>query len=459
MAFSGNIASNLDPRATDEGGGSRYEALSTLTDMDAEPASNKDGGTGTINNPADPANNKRKVSEHEDNDSLHPSKKPTENFEALELSDHNNDTDDENFSIAGEKNKNKNAVHDQNKTSYECDDIMVIELTGKGKETKLIKDKATILNLLRNSEFGDKFSGLIRRNIDKNEIIIVINDKKHCENLLLIQKLQNNEGDWPIKCRMGVRNPGLNSGVLKGIDPDVNISRIEEELKRNKINYRKVQRISKKGNPTYCVRIDFPGQIPNEILYAEEMKKIEKFHPPSWTLICDKCSKGGHSKSVCTAQPKCPICSGAHERKDCTNKDYKKCANCNQHHTARYGKCEYFKTEKQYMNIRVQENVPRYTAKNIWTQRQEEKEKQDREKQVRQNNSHFTPKQVSRYHYGNLVPIHLNNNLSSDQNAHQMHDTMYDDEPVFPEYQNTQPIQYNGHPQSCPNRTWGSPNS
>ena len=136
---------------------------STGQNMDnASLTSNKGGGADIIDNPTDPVNNKRKSSEHEDNDSLHPSKKTTENLEALELSDHNSDNDDdENFKIVGEKNKNKKTVHDQNKTSYGCDDVMVIELLGKGKETNLIKDKATILNMLRNSEFGDKFSGLI----------------------------------------------------------------------------------------------------------------------------------------------------------------------------------------------------------------------------------------------------------------------------------------------------------
>ena len=164
--------------------------------------------------------NKRKA----DDDVRNQNKKPNEDQEGLE------DSEGEN-AISHETGNELN--------SYEVDNVLVVELFGKSKDEKIIKDKGTINNLIKNSPLGPKDSGLLRRNITKHELILVIDDKSCIPDLLKIENLRNDEGDWPVKCRMGLRNPGLNSGVLKGIDPDVKLSRVESESKRNKNPFQK----------------------------------------------------------------------------------------------------------------------------------------------------------------------------------------------------------------------------
>ena len=207
---------------------SQYKATSKKKKCPFNLTINDKGGgqTSEIEN-----TNKRKA----DDDVRNQNKKANEDLERLEDSE-------------GENPRSHETGNELNSEySYEVDNVLVVELIGKSKDEKIIKDKGTINNLIKNSPLGPKYSGLPRRNITKHELILVIDDKSCIPDLLKIENLRNDEGDWPVKCRMGLRNPGLNSGVLKGIDPDVKLSRVESELKRNKIPFRKISRINSKG--------------------------------------------------------------------------------------------------------------------------------------------------------------------------------------------------------------------
>ena len=93
--------------------------------------------------------------------------------------------------------------------------VVVIELVDKTKEEKLIVDKATILHLINSSAFNGKYSGLPRRLITKHQVVLNIINSDHVSELLLIDKLTNDEGDWPVKCRRGkTSQSGLKIGIL-----------------------------------------------------------------------------------------------------------------------------------------------------------------------------------------------------------------------------------------------------
>ena len=309
-----------------------------------------DGSPGDEIQPENPSENteveqknKRKNEDDGDHNNNNPSKKPLEELDSLEETSNDvdqqstiiqhpppieNPNDIEQQSVVIQRNATETPIapaaepttlHNQdiaagNQNTYESDSVIVIELINKSKEAKLIIDKATIRNLLRNSPFGDKYSGKPRPNFNKHQLVLVIDNVNDIPELLKINKLHNAEGEWPVRCRKGLRNPGLHYGVLKGIHPDIPLKRVEEELRRNDTPFRSITRISNKSGPTFCIKIEFEGDIPYEIPYAEEMKQIEKFNPPSWTLICNNCSGGGHQARECSSNPKCPICSENHPK-------------------------------------------------------------------------------------------------------------------------------------------------
>ncbi|CAL4212072.1 unnamed protein product [Meganyctiphanes norvegica] len=321
----------------------------------------------------------------------------------------------ESITVVPESNEGTE-LQEGNNSIEVSDTLIIMDLV---EETKnLIKDRATILNLLRTSPFGPKYSGKPRFNYTKFQLVLVINEVRDIPELLQINKLTNDEGDWPVKCRRGVRNPGLHYGVMKGIPPEVSLDRVKAEFIRNSIDVQDIIRINNRQGPTHCLKIEFTGEIPEEIEYAGEPKTIYRFNPPSWTLICNNCAKGGHKADYCRSPPKCPICSENHARKDC-HKNTVQCANCNQQHTARYGKCPYFQMEKDIMKIRTTENVPRHTAKNIWKTKEEERKRaieDDRLRYLQQNHENLIPvlqtkRQLNPFRFinpTNLIPVLTN---------------------------------------------------
>ena len=268
-----------------------------------------------------------------------------------------------------------------------------MELHGRTKEEHLIRDKATIKALLRTSPFGPKYSGQPRHNYDKHELVLYVNDKRDVPELLGVTMLNNDEGEWPVKCRLPSVNPGLNYGVLKGIHPIVNVHRIKAELISNGEDVEEVIRIESNNGPTYCVKVRFKLETPNTVLYAGDNKIIHPFNPPVKSLICFNCSKPGHKADYCNSRPRCPKCGKAHSRRDCTTDTTvvtnRRCANCNGQHKATWGGCQIVKNERQIMKIRLNEEVPRHEAKNIWKVREEQ-----RQRNLHTDNQHDSTEQL-----------------------------------------------------------------
>ena len=290
------------------------------------------------------------------------------------------------------KARNEDQGHDDTSVSDNEQDtevsqpVIVIELLGKSKDEKLIVDKATILHLINSSVFKEKYSGEPRRMFSKHQIVLNITNPDHVSDLLNVEKLTNEEGDWPVKCRRG-RNEstGLHIGILKGIHQDVSINRVKANLVRQGLEIGEVTRLQNRYGPTKCIIINFNNEIPSEIMYAGRQTAIHRYNPPDRNLICNKCSLGGHKAEYCNTKgsPRCPMCSGPHSKRDCPrpkvdDKLIFKCPNCPDDavpHTATYGKCPYLIKEKEIMKIRIRENVPRHIAKTIWSKNEEERKK------------------------------------------------------------------------------------
>ena len=241
----------------------------------------------------------------------------------------------------------------------------------KSKDEQLIHDKATINYMIQNSPLGAKSTGIPRFQTTSHKIVLQIIDNDDIPELLLLNKLTNEEGDWPIVCYRAQNNPALSSlGVIRGIPPEVKENRIKANLIREGAHILSVTRIKNYRGDTYTVKIQFVGTtIPETVKYNGNDKTVFPYLPPANRLLCLRCGKGRHKIVNCkTRNLKCPICSQPHERRECPKTD-KKCPNCEGPHTANYHLCPYLIREQDLVKMRIIDNIPRHRAINIWEER------------------------------------------------------------------------------------------
>ena len=79
--------------------------------------------------------------------------------------------------------------------------VIVMEFIGRTKEEKIINDKETVIELLRSSPFGTKITSKPRYIYGKDELVLSIDDNRDIPELVQINLLKNEEGEWPVKCR------------------------------------------------------------------------------------------------------------------------------------------------------------------------------------------------------------------------------------------------------------------
>lgn len=352
----------------DEGGGGRFLAIADFNNMDQTafdeitPASqNQTQEEENIQNDVELNNKRSRV--HEVNDTSRQIK-PRLDTQEVEASD---------AELPQRTTAQDNTIHG----NIDADDtvsnhIFVIELVGISKTENLINDKATLRYMINSSPIGLKSSGDMRFQPATHKIILHITNSDDIEELLKIVLLTNEEEDWPIVCRRAQVNQGLSClGVIKGIHPSVKPERVKTNLRREGVDVIEATRITNYRGNTFCIKLKFHGsKKTHTVIYDGYDKVIHPFIPPTNTLLCHKCGKGGHRALNCnTSATKCPICSSTnHERADFP-KDTKKCPNCGEGHTANYHKCPYLIREKEITKIRLYDDIPRHRAINVWEER------------------------------------------------------------------------------------------
>lgn len=152
--------------------------------------------------------------------------------------------------------------------------------------------------------------------------------------------------------------------LLKGLDVDMNMNEIFDELCKHESDELKFVKISEfntnssieKGYklPIYMVQIS-PNSNTNKLKAIKGLQhrcvKWEQLRRPDITQ-CRNCQGYFHSSANCNLPPKCVKCSNNHEKGQCTLKDVEKkdlfCVICKQHgHPASYRGCEVYKKLQQ----------------------------------------------------------------------------------------------------------------
>ncbi|GBM56710.1 Nucleic-acid-binding protein from transposon X-element [Araneus ventricosus] len=141
--------------------------------------------------------------------------------------------------------------------------------------------------------------------------------------------------------------------VIRGLGKETNTEDIKTELKELKFEVEKVNQLrqfkTKEPLPLFQVHLARTPNV-NEIYKVDNllyhMVTVVKYENKS-VRQCFKCQTWQHSADKCHLKPKCVVCAGAHESKNCPNKTATseeqklpvKCANCGGQHTASYKGC------------------------------------------------------------------------------------------------------------------------
>ena len=256
--------------------------------------------------------------------------------------------------------------------------LIIMELIGKSKDQNIIRDTDTLRYMINNSPIGPKYSGRPLFQYNNHIVKLYINDDRDIPELLKIVNLENEEGEWPVKCRLPLVMPGIQKYGVLFVHPEVNANRIKSSLLRAGAKITEVERIVNKKGPTYCVKLTFENILPDTVWYDGRNKKVYVWRPPLRTLICNNCSRAGHKADNCNSSPRCPQCSRGHGQRNCPllkaliekqgpmDHSQKTCPNCGQKHSAKYAKCSYWLKAKEIQDIRLKERIPMHEARNIW---------------------------------------------------------------------------------------------
>jgi hypothetical protein len=146
--------------------------------------------------------------------------------------------------------------------------------------------------------------------------------------------------------------------VIGPIGSDVSGGDLEEALALAGFGGSTAERILKGKDkvPTSMFKVTFNSStLPNFLNLGYQRFQVNPYIAKPWQ--CFKCQDFGHSAISCKKPPRCVVCSGAHNVKNCTHQGSPLCCNCGGQHTASYGGCSFMKQAKAVERIRVENKV------------------------------------------------------------------------------------------------------
>ncbi|KAF2360596.1 hypothetical protein FHG87_008647 [Trinorchestia longiramus] len=90
--------------------------------------------------------------------------------------------------------------------------------------------------------------------------------------------------------------------------------------------------------------------LPPFVRVGYQQYRVSTYIGKPWQ--CFRCQRFGHNAVNCRAAPRCVVCSGAHNSRECPSPSTRSCCNCRGNHTANYGGCPKIRQAKEVEKIR-----------------------------------------------------------------------------------------------------------
>lgn len=188
---------------------------------------------------------------------------------------------------------------------------------------------------------------------DNNQLIIKTTDENAHKKLTQVW----NDSAFTSGVTLVVKEPKF-FAAIRHVDLQLDVSTLKETLLPKGI-IDIIRIIKKKDNkPLQVCKLVINSQekfnelLANGLHIGATRFRVEEWNGPPPISQCHKCQKLGHHSKNCTSPHHiCPICTGQHSLKDCTNRANEKCANCGGSHTA---------FSKQCPIIAAKQNLPKH---------------------------------------------------------------------------------------------------
>ncbi|KAF2347388.1 hypothetical protein FHG87_021857 [Trinorchestia longiramus] len=227
--------------------------------------------------------------------------------------------------------------------------IILVEpsMEDEAKNKKFLANDLALSKALANSTFV-KAGISYTKNLGRN--ILVVTMKKHYEDVspfLSVLEI----GAWKVKCRLPA-NQITSVGAIGPFGKDTSSEELTEALIDAGFGGVTVERIYKGKDKivTAFFKVVFnTTTLPQFVRIGYQQYRVSTYIGKPWQ--CFHCQRFGHIAVNSRAAPRCVVCSGAHNSRECPSPSTRSCYNCSGNHTANYGGCPKIRQAKEVEKI------------------------------------------------------------------------------------------------------------
>ncbi|KAF2348350.1 Ribonuclease H-like domain [Trinorchestia longiramus] len=219
----------------------------------------------------------------------------------------------------------------------------------EAKNNKILANDVALSEALANSVIGIAGISNIKKNLGRN--ILVVTMKKHYEDVspfLSVLEI----GAWKVKYRLPA-NQITSVGAIGPFRKDTSSEELTEALIDAGFGLVIVERICKGKDKivTAFFKVVFnTTTLPQFVHIGYQQYRVSTYIGKPWQ--CFICQRFGHNAVNCRAAPRCVVCSGAHNSRECPSPSTRSCCNCSGNHTANYGGCPKIRQARGVEKIR-----------------------------------------------------------------------------------------------------------
>ncbi|KAF2345167.1 hypothetical protein FHG87_024075 [Trinorchestia longiramus] len=159
-------------------------------------------------------------------------------------------------------------------------------------------------------------------------------------------------GAWKVKCCLSA-NQITSVGAIGPFGKDTSSEELTKALIDADFGGVTVERIYKGKDKivTAFFQVVFNiTTLPQFVRIGYQQYRVSTYIGKLWHCFCFQ--RFGHNAVNCRAAPRCVVCSGAHNSRECPSPSTCSCCNCSGNHTANYGGCPKIRQAREVEKIR-----------------------------------------------------------------------------------------------------------